>query len=301
MKIGIALPHIGPYASRENIVRVAQAAEGTGFDSLWVLERLLRPTFAFHQMGREMHMSTVYAIAYEPLDTLSYVAAKTERIKLGTSVIDALFHPPVVLSKRFAALDQLSGGRVIAGLGQGANQPEFKTANIPLKRRGAGFEEYIAALRAAWGPDPVSFKGRFYSIAESQIGPKPLQQPIPILLGGHSPEAIARAARLADGYNPSYGAIPTAWQSLQDRIKLYQDAVRAAGRDPSSAQVVIRANLTPGGTTGQPLAGSAEQIKEDLAQLRALGVSHVFWDMNFASTPVDDQINWLAPLRRAAD
>jgi alkanesulfonate monooxygenase SsuD/methylene tetrahydromethanopterin reductase-like flavin-dependent oxidoreductase (luciferase family) len=96
-------------------------------------------------------------LTYEPLETLSYVAARTERIKLGTSVIDAPFHVPVVLARRFATLDRLSGGRVIAGLGQGWMEQEFITANVSPKRRGAGVEEFILAMRAAWGPNPVSF------------------------------------------------------------------------------------------------------------------------------------------------
>jgi len=98
-------------------------------------------------------------VTFEPLETLSYVAALTERIKLGTSVIDALFHPPVMLARRFATLDQFSNGRVIAGLGQGWMPQEFETANVPMKRRGAGLDEVIDAMRACWGPDPVELPG----------------------------------------------------------------------------------------------------------------------------------------------
>src|SRR5439155_18596359 len=88
---------------------------------------------------------------------LSYVAAKTERIKLGTSVISTFFHVPVVLARRFATLDQFSQGRVIAGLGQGWLKDEFETANVSFQRRGNGQEDYIRALRACWGPDPVHY------------------------------------------------------------------------------------------------------------------------------------------------
>jgi alkanesulfonate monooxygenase SsuD/methylene tetrahydromethanopterin reductase-like flavin-dependent oxidoreductase (luciferase family) len=100
--------------------------------------------------GPPRPLPKAYRVTFEPLETLSYVAALTERIKLGTSVIDALFHPPVMLA-RFATLDQLSNGRVIAGVGQGRMPQEFETANVPQKRRGAGLDEVIAAMRAYWG------------------------------------------------------------------------------------------------------------------------------------------------------
>jgi alkanesulfonate monooxygenase SsuD/methylene tetrahydromethanopterin reductase-like flavin-dependent oxidoreductase (luciferase family) len=108
---------------------------------------------------------------YEPIETLAYVAAKTERIKLGTSIVNAPFHVPVVLARRFATLDQMSGGRAIAGLGQGWMDQEFETANVSRKLRGEGVAEFVAAMRAAWGPDPVSFEGRPYRIPPSKINP----------------------------------------------------------------------------------------------------------------------------------
>jgi alkanesulfonate monooxygenase SsuD/methylene tetrahydromethanopterin reductase-like flavin-dependent oxidoreductase (luciferase family) len=95
---------------------------------------------------------------------LSYVAALTERVRLATSVIDAL-HPLVVLARHFATLDQFSGGRVVAGLGQGWMPQEFETATVPMDRIGAGMDEVVAAMRACWCPDPVEYEGRFYRIA----------------------------------------------------------------------------------------------------------------------------------------
>ena len=110
-------------------------------------------------------------------------------------MIDALFHPPVMLARRFATLDQFSNGRVIASWGQGWMPQEFETANVPMKRRGAGLDEVIDAMRACWGPDPVSYQGRFYRIAPSEVGPKPVQSHIPVLLGSMTPAGVARAAR----------------------------------------------------------------------------------------------------------
>lgn len=112
-----------------------------------------------------------YGSTYEPLETLSHIAAVTERIKLGTAVLVVPLHVPVMLARRLATLDRFSGGRVIAGLGQGWQHNEFETANVSISRKGARTEEFIAAMRAAWGPDPVRHEGEFYRIAPSQVNP----------------------------------------------------------------------------------------------------------------------------------
>ena len=170
MELGIALPTSGRLASPANIVRIAQEAERLGYAAVWTYERLLRPMAELPSQtgGPPERIPKTYRLVYEPLETLSYVAAVTERIRLGTSVIDALLHPPVVLARRFATLDQFSGGRVIAGVGQGWLPQEFETANVPMGRIGAGMDEAVGAMRACWGPDPVEFEGRFYRIAPSR-------------------------------------------------------------------------------------------------------------------------------------
>jgi probable F420-dependent oxidoreductase len=303
MDIGIALPQAGRYASREAIVRVAQEAERIGYASVWVLERLLRPTspVTLAPGSPPAPFPEHYATVFDPLETLAYVAAKTERIKLGTSVIVALWHVPVLLARRLATLDQLSGGRVIAGLGQGFLAEEFEAANVPPRRRGSGMEEFVAALRATWGPDPVSFSGRFYRIPESQIGPKPVQPGgPPLIVGGFSPPAIERAARIADGFNAGI----MSWEGLEQAVDLFRGSARAAGRDPDVLQIVVRANVRiseqPWAADRPPLSGSPEQISEELDRLRGMGINHVFFDMNFAPTPIDEQLRLMERLHAAA-
>lgn len=304
MDIGIALPQFGENASPAAIVRVAQEAERMDYASVWVLERLLRPTRPMAQAPGmpEAPLPQYYANVYDPIETLTYVAAKTERIKLGTSIINALFHVPVVLARRFATLDQFSNGRVIAGLGQGWMQDEFETANVPLKRRGSGMEEFVAAMRAAWGPDPVSYNGRFYHISESDIGPKPVQAGgPPILIGAYSPASLERAARFADGSNP--GAWN--WEMLEQGIQSFLSMVQAAGRDPKKMLIVVRANgqlsekLLP--DPRPMLSGTVEQIREDIARLEQIGANHVFFDLNTSHTPIDDQLRFLERLRTTID
>ncbi len=299
MKLGVGLPQAGPEASPENIVRVAVEAERMGYDSVWVFERLLRPTrlFPAGAGGELVRLPELFANVYDPLEILAYVAAKTERIQLGTSVINALFHAPVVLARRFATLDHLSGGRVIAGLGQGGIEDEFETAGVSTKRRGKGFEEFITATHACWGPDPVSFYGSFYEVPESEIGPKPIQEGgVPIIVGGFVPPAIERAARISDGFNYGPPAGQSSWEKLEDTVQKFRDAARAAGRDPEVLQFVVRANVRIGEKAlnedrQPPLGGTPEQVHKDLQRAEELGVNHVFFDMSMVGVPLSDQLH----------
>ncbi|RCG26567.1 TIGR03619 family F420-dependent LLM class oxidoreductase [Sphaerisporangium album] len=299
MGLGVALPTSGPLASPVNISRFARQAERLGYDSLWTYERLLRPMAALPLPGggEPARIPEIYRLTYEPLETLSYVAAITERIKLGTSVVDGLFHPPVVLARRFATLDQFSGGRVIAGLGQGWMPQEFETANVPMRRMGSGMDELVAAMRAAWGPDPVEYEGRFYRIAPSEVNPKPVQPRIPILLGAMTPKGVERAGRIADGLNP----IAVSPEALTQLVGAFRRAARDNGRDADALTVVARANvpITREPITGgdRPfLAGSPRQIAEDLKRLEGAGVGHVFF-ANLASTDIEEELALLEELK----
>jgi len=154
VQLGVGLPTGGEHAAPEAIVQVAEEAERAGLGSVWTYERLLRPAVPI-AMGGEggpvMDPPKGFANVYDPLEVLGHVAARTERIELGTSVLDALFHSPVVLARRIATLDRLSGGRLLAGVGQGWMSQEFEAAGVPMKRRGAGFEEHVRAMRACGG------------------------------------------------------------------------------------------------------------------------------------------------------
>jgi probable F420-dependent oxidoreductase len=299
MELGVALPTSGPFASPEAIVRVAQEAESLGYSAVWTYERLLYPIGDVPQPGGPPRpLPEVYMSTYEPIETLAYVAAKTERIKLGTSIVNAPFHVPVVLARRFATLDRLSGGRAIAGLGQGWMEHEFATANASMKLRGEGVAEFIAAMRAAWGPDPVAYEGRHYRIPTSKINPKPKQEGgIPVLLGSFAPRAIERAARVADGLNP----IAFSLEQLRGVVTAFRSAAESNGRDPSGLMVVVRANVP---ITADPLpegsrpflGGSPSQIAKDLESVEPLGVDQVLF-ADLASSSLDQALERLGELR----
>ena len=307
IKLGISLPTYAPLGSPEAIVRVAEEAERIGLASVWTFERLLRP-IAPVSPGHGIPPTTLpdfYASVYDPLETLAYVAAKTTTIRLSTSVLDALFHPPVVLARRIATLDQLSGGRLDIGLGQGLIPQEFEAAGIPMRRRGAGYEEHIAAMRAVWAPDPVQFDGRFYQIAESQIGPKPVQPGGPPLLAGAVlPAGIERIARMGLGFNVNVMTPDLA--DLQTAIESFRQAAEKAGRDPGSLPVVVRVNgnvtadrsTRPSSIERGLLTGTVAKVGDDLDKLQGLNVDQVFWQMD---TQPDEQLHALEQLLSQTD
>lgn len=280
VELGIGLPTAGRLASPETIAQVAEGAERFGLGSVWTFERLLRPTVPI-AMGGEggpvMDPPEAFGAVYDPLETLAYAAGRTNRIRLGTSVLAALFHNPVVLARRIATLDRLSGGRLLVGLGQGWMSQEFEAAGVPMARRGAGFGEHIEAMRAVWGPDPVRFEGRFYRVPESEIGPKPVRPDGPaVMVGTASPAAVERAARLGTGLS----LVVFEWGMLRETIALFRRAAEAAGHDPSTLPVVVQVNgdVTAGPLNERaPLTGSPEQVAGDLAELNALDVRHVLW------------------------
>ena len=286
MRLGMALPQSNVAASRSAILHIAREAEAIGLDSLWVLDRLLRPRTPVSAIAGQPGevMSDFYTSILDPLELLSFVAAATERIHLGTSVINALYHQPVILARRFATLDHLSGGRVIAGLSQGWMPEEFQVGGTSPGNRPARFTEFVDTMRAVWAPDPVTFHGRWYTIPASDIGPKPTQTGgIPIVVGCFHPAATARAGRIADGINP----LATTLDQLHTDIRTMRDAASAADREPDALQVILRVNATPAermapnGERGF-FAGSIEQWMEDLHAVQELGVGHVFFALDDA-------------------
>ena len=300
--VGIALPQYGKVASPETILRVALEAEKVGLASLWVSDRLLLPTRPKETFDGDP-WPEIFATVYDPIETLTFVAARTRKVKLGTSVMSALFQNPITLARRFATLDRLSGGRAIAGLGQGDFRDEFEASNIPIKRRGRGFEEFVKAMRAVWSPDPVSFTGDFYDIPESRIGPKPVQSGgIPLLLGAFAPASLERAARIASGIMPAAGRSTTI-EKLSQTINNFRDMVRRAGRNQEEIMWILRVhNVLVEEKAREPralLGGTPQQAAEDLPRLKELGIDHVFYDMNHpAHVPIDTQLLLLRRLMR---
>jgi probable F420-dependent oxidoreductase len=230
----------------------------------------------------------------DPLETLTFAAAHTKTIALGTSVLDIPYHNPVMLARRLTTLDQLSNGRLRLGLGLGWSKDEMDAMGADMKKRGAMADEFLPVLKAVWTSNPVEFHGKFYHVPKSYIGPKPVQKPHPpIYLAAYAPAALKRLAAMANGWNPV--GIPV--DGMAQMFGTVKQMAKDAGRDPSSLELVVRANLE---ITDKPLpkerwifSGNMDQIKEDLAGCRSIGADEVHFDPTF-SPGAQSLERWLA-------
>jgi probable F420-dependent oxidoreductase len=288
MRAGFILPQLGPAAGPEAVVTVAQRAEALGFASLWVTERLLWPLAPQSPFPAtpDGALPEVYQRALDPLETLTFVAAHTRRIALGTSVLNMPYYNPVVLARRLTTLDVLSGGRLRVGLGLGWSKDEYDATGASFtKGRGRRADEFLQVLKAIWTTDPVEFEGEFFRIPRSIIGIKPVQQPHPpIYLGQWIPAGLQRAARYADGWHPIAGLPPM--QEIPRMMGELKRLAQAAGRDPAAMAVILRAHVT---ITPQPLGegrgaftGSLDEITRDVETVRAWGIDELAFDPTYS-------------------
>ena len=312
MKIGILLPVAGEQATRENVIQTAKLAEQEDFDSLWVFERLLWPIHPQTPYGGtpDGSLPMEYQKVFDPLETLSYVAASTNKIALGTCVIDMLFHNPVILARRFATLDVLSKGRAICGLGIGWSKDEYQASNIPFKDRGKRADEFIQVLKKIWTDDIVEFKGEYHDIPASKIGPKPIQKPhIPIYLGGFSPNTYSRIVNYdANGWlGVAAGALDLEY--LENTIKTIKDMANKTNKDPNKFEVILLTypNIIDSknqSNEGQrfPLTGTIDKIGSDIQRIKQIGVDHIIFGYNFVSIgrDVDNMIDKTKQLSKFA-
>jgi probable F420-dependent oxidoreductase len=278
MKIGFGAPVAGAWASPGNLGYFAGRAEELGYHSLWAFQRLLVP-------ADKNKMAPVYQSVLDPLGALTFAAARSSRIRLGVAVVNLPFVSPAYLAKQAATLDVLSGGRFDLGLGTGWQREEFVASGMPMERRGARAEDYLAALHTLWADEVSSHEGDFYTIPPSRMAPKPVRRPgPPVLLGGSVDAALRRAGRLGDGWISSSATDLT---KIHEEIAVVRDAAEEAGKDPDAVRVVVRGVVRAGEEARDDsggrvrLSGSYEQIREDAAWLGEQGVTELFYDLNW--------------------
>ena len=273
MKIGFGLPVSGSWATREHMARVAIRAEELGYHSLWSFQRLLSP--ADGNWGEQ------YRSVHAPLIPLAYAAALTERVRLGVAVVNLPFVNPAVLAKEVSSLDVVSGGRADLGLGIGWSDEEFAAAGVTKKGRGPRSDDFIETLKAVWADE--AHDGRYYRVPPGVASdPKPIQRPHPpILLGGGSEATFRRAGRLCDGWVSGSQMGP---ELIESAVSAVRGVAQEAGRDPSALRFVVRGAVkvrAAGSPERKPLTGTLDEIRDDLALYRAIGVTELFVDLNF--------------------
>lgn len=307
MKVGISLPQAGQQATKENMLHMTQAAESEGFDSIWTFERLLWPINPQtpYPATPDGSLPQEFQIMLDPLETLSFLAANTNKISLGTSVLDMLFHNPVILARRLATLDVFSEGRVISGLGIGWSKDEFQASNIPFNNKGKRADEYVKMLKRIWMDEDVEFKGQYYNIPKSKIGPKPVQKPhVPLYLGGFSPNAIRRIVENdLNGWLGIIGGIAP-FGYVQSVVNNFRNEIAKTNKDSTNFKIILLAypylkdnNFNPDKDADRPtLTGTIDEIGDDIRKIKDLNVDHLIFAYNFS--PIGKDIDKMIDLTR---
>jgi probable F420-dependent oxidoreductase len=274
---GVSLPHRSPDTIDMSAVRtVAQRAEALGFRDLWVTENTLD-----------------HVTCFDPVVVLTYAAAATSRIRVGASVVVLAIHSPLMVAHQWATLDYVSNGRAILGVGLG-REHHYRQFEVPVEGRVRRFREEMELIRALWTQETVDYRGRFYQLERGTMSPKPVQKPLPIWMGVGHPDAVRRAASLADGWMGSGGS---SIAEFGRSVPVLRDALVQAGRDPDTFPIskrifmavdehpeVARAELhrwftevyhNPAGTDASGIHGTPEQVRERLEEVIALGANHL--------------------------
>ena len=308
MRFGFYLPTRGRTAEPHAIETMVAHGEALGFSSVVVADHLVFPV--------TIHSRYPYTVsgafpgqgdALDQLSLMAFVAGKSRRLRLISSVMILPHRNPVVTAKMLATIDVLSGGRVTVGVGVGWLREEFQALGAPdFDRRGAVSDEYLRIFKTLWTQDPASFRGEFYSFEALRCLPQPTQKPHPpIWVGGHSKVALRRVARLGDGWHP-VGATPAVplrppeMRASLDELRRLADAER---RDFAALTISFKAPLydpgqgVDGGADRRPFTGSTQAIADDIGIYAGLGVSELIFDFRAETlTESLDRMAHFAPL-----
>lgn len=256
MKFGLRYCNTGRYVDPVLGQELVQAGEAAGFESAWTVEHTVVPanytsTYPYSGDGKMAGGRDDIPLP-DPLIWMAYMAAVTSTIKLATGILIVPQHNPVITAKQVATLDQMSGGRVLLGIGVGWMREEFDAIGAPFEDRGARTDEYVAVMRELWTADKPTFHGRWVNFDETYCRPQPAQGSVPIIVGGDTVPAAKRAGRLGDGYFPARNA-------PQELIDLARRTAEEHGRDPDALEI----------TTSVP------DDLDDIPALAARGVSRL--------------------------
>ena len=282
MKFGLVVPSTGPVAGREVLVTMAKLAQRLKFDSLWISDHVFipyqyEPLYPYTPTGRFVAEPTDNAL--EPLISLAFIAGLVDVPMLGVSVLVIPYRNPILTAKMVVTLDVLSQGKVVLGAGVGWLREEFEALGASYEHRGGVTDEYIEIFKKLCTEDRLSFQGEHYQFSNVSFNPKPVQTPHPpVWIGGYSPAAMRRAARLGEGWHPSNIRPDT----LAEKVPLFRRLCEQAGRDPDAIQLSTRINNMgfgqPGGDADArpaPLSGSPQDMIDAIHRYAEAGVVHI--------------------------
>ena len=297
LRVGIQLPEVERVVRWPELKAIAIAAEEVGFDSLWAGDHLLYRNDGRPERG-----------PHECWATLAAVAAVTTRVEIGPLVACASFHPPAVLAKQAAAIQEVSGGRLMLGLGAGWNEPDYTAFGLPFNHRVSRFCEAFQIIAPLVRGERITFHGEYFDVDDSVLLP-PLQKRIPLMIGSNGPRMLAATLREVAAWNTWYASYGNDPAKLSVLVQQIEDAARAIGRDPRTLRrsvcVLVRTDPTsaerPLGEECPPVEGSAGEIVAALSQYAAAGADEIIVIANPINERSVREIGALLPaLRRAA-
>lgn len=263
MKFGYVLPNFGGRIGAAELLEISEVCEEEGFDSVWATDHVIMPT----------ELREPYGEVLEPLVTLSFIASRTEKLRVGTSILILPQRNPIVVAKQAAAIDVYSGGRMILGFGAGWAEKEYGYLNAEFRRRGRVYDEQVKLMRALWSEEVVDFDGEFYHVKDALFLPKPVNGGIPIWFGGNGPPSVKRAIRLGDGWHP----VGLSVEDLAKGVK----AIVESGRDLTismrmTTDVRKRREPTtdPGGERRLAVSGTASEMRASIGVYEKAGLQY---------------------------
>lgn len=266
MKLAVEFPSVSYREGGEAVVRLAKAIEDIGFDQLDVFDHVI---MGFPTATRDAPMYPPKMPIMEALMALSYVAAVTERIGLGTEVLVLPQRQPVLVAKQVSTLDTLSGGRVRLGVGVGWQESEYDALEENFRTRGRRMDEAVALMRAYWADEQVDFQGRFYTSTAMAMEPKPPQGgKLPVWIGGASDRALRRVAEVGDGWLATAITDPGVAARCKAKIAGYAEA---AGRDPAQIGYQMMLDVPPRDVAGKRFYAETDRVAARAAEVKAMG------------------------------
>ena len=260
MKFGVTIPNNWGVEDPKQVLEFGPLAESLGYDSVWVMDHLFNTGYIRERLEDKPY--------YHPMSTLSYLAATTSKVTLGTSVLVLPYHNPVELAKYAATLDQISDGRVTLGVGVGAMTEEFDALGISMRERGSLTNECIDIMKELWSSHLPKYQSKRWDFSDLYFSPKPAQSSIPIWVGGSSPGAIKRTALRGDGWHPT-GVSAESYALTKHEI---MEAATAAGRDASAMTWSTRLEVEVHGRPSSERASTRTRLPGDNSEMMVAGI-----------------------------